>query len=253
MVRGIEQFRLWFQDYQDSYLIIGGTACDAVLSEAGFSPRATKDFDLNLIVEALTVEFVDHFWKFVKAAGYQKNEQEQEKRNAYRFSNPTDFSFPVQMELFCRKPDAITVPSDIHLTPIPTEEGLSSLSAILLSDDYYHFTLQHCWNKDGIHFADAIALICLKAYAYLSNKALRECGKNISSVNISKHKNDVFRLLPLMPTESHIELPPTIKSDMLRFIEMIKDEIPSKQILKDIGLPNTSPEKLYQNLTAIIK
>lgn len=252
MVRGIEQFRLWFQDYQDSYLIIGGTACDAVLSEAGFSPRATKDFDIILIVEALTADFVARFWDFVKTAGYRKSEQEQEKRNAYRFSNPTDPSFPIQVELFCRKPDAIAAPPDIHLTPIPTDEGLSSLSAILLNDDYYRFTLQHCWYKEGIHFADTVALICLKAYAYLSNKTLRNDGANISSVNINKHKNDVFRLLPLLPAENRIELPPAIQSDMRQFIEEIKDELPSKQLLKDAGFPNTLPEKLYKNLISNI-
>ena len=47
------------------------------------------------------------------------------------------------IELFSRKPDAILLNEPAHLTPIPVEADLSSLSAILLSDDYYN-----CWNND---------------------------------------------------------------------------------------------------------
>ena len=74
MVRGIEQFRLWFQDYQDSYLIIGGTACDAVLSEAGFSPRATKDFDIILIENrpGYVLKLMD--WSNSKLVIHQEND-----------------------------------------------------------------------------------------------------------------------------------------------------------------------------------
>ena len=47
MVIGLDKFKSWFQNYHDSYIIIGGTACDAVLDDAGFTPRATKDIDMQ--------------------------------------------------------------------------------------------------------------------------------------------------------------------------------------------------------------
>ena len=65
MVRGIAKFQEYFQSYTDNYVIIGGTACDIIIEEKGFTPRATKDIDIILIVEALTADFVRQFWQFI--------------------------------------------------------------------------------------------------------------------------------------------------------------------------------------------
>jgi hypothetical protein len=253
MVNGLNTFKSWFTDYQDNYIIIGGTACDAVLTDAGLTPRATKDIDIILIFEALTKEFVSHFWEFVKEAGFRRCEQEIEKHNAYRFLDPADTRFPKQVELFCRMPDALTLPSDLHITPIPVEEGLSSLSAILLNDEYYHFTLNHSYFDDGIHFANIEALICLKAYAFLSNLKLKESGVEIHSVNIEKHKNDVFRLLPLLPQNTTIELGKDMLADMKKFASTIEAQLPDNKMLKDAGYVELTSETLYQNLVSIFQ
>lgn len=53
MVRGIESFREWFQGYEEQYTIIGGTACDLLMTSEGLNFRATKDIDLVLIIEAV--------------------------------------------------------------------------------------------------------------------------------------------------------------------------------------------------------
>ncbi len=63
MVIGLEEFRNYFRDYAANYVIIGGTACDIIIEEAGFTPRATKDIDIILIVEALSEDFVKKFWE----------------------------------------------------------------------------------------------------------------------------------------------------------------------------------------------
>jgi hypothetical protein len=132
MVRGLDKFKEYFKDYEDNYVVIGGTACDVILNEAGLTPRATKDVDLIIIVEALTKEFVAKFWEFVAAASYQKQEKGMEKRMHYRFMKPLKDDFPFQVELFSRVPDLIEVgQKDQRFTPIPVEEGLSSLSAII--------------------------------------------------------------------------------------------------------------------------
>ncbi|HEY5101421.1 MAG TPA: hypothetical protein VII70_01455 [Steroidobacteraceae bacterium] len=41
------------------------------------------------------------------------------------------------LELFCRAPDGIILVPGAHLTPIPVDEAVASLSAILLDKDYY--------------------------------------------------------------------------------------------------------------------
>lgn len=53
-------------------MIIGGTACEIHEENYAQTPRATKDIDIILVVEALSSDFVSHFWEFVMAAGYEQ-------------------------------------------------------------------------------------------------------------------------------------------------------------------------------------
>ena len=71
MVKGIDSFKNWFQGYEEQYVIIGGTACDILMTNEELSFRATKDIDFVLIVEALNADFGRKFWEYVKQAGYE--------------------------------------------------------------------------------------------------------------------------------------------------------------------------------------
>ena len=53
--------------FEDQYVIIGGTACDLIMENEELPFRATKDIDIVLIVESITVEFRKQFWKSFKA------------------------------------------------------------------------------------------------------------------------------------------------------------------------------------------
>ncbi|UBM61559.1 hypothetical protein LA303_09040 [Candidatus Sulfidibacterium hydrothermale] len=214
MVRGIEKFREYFKDFPNSYIIIGGTACDIIIEDAGLKPRATKDFDIILVVEALEPEFVQQFWSFIKDGNYGQKEKSPEERKYYRFLNPENTSFPKQVELFSRIPDLLDLDIDTHLTPIPVDDDLSSLSAILMDEDYYNFTIQHSTVEEGVHLANIEALICLKAKAFIDMSARKANGENIDDRNIRKHKTDVFRMAVMLPAENTFELPPAIKNDL---------------------------------------
>ena len=63
MVTGIESFKEWFKGNEDQYTIIGGTACDILMSEEGLDFRATKDIDIVLIIEAVNVDFGRKIWE----------------------------------------------------------------------------------------------------------------------------------------------------------------------------------------------
>lgn len=71
MVVGIDSFREKFKEYTDYYTIIGGTACDILLSEADLPFRATNDIDMILIMEDKFPEFANVFWEFIKEDGYK--------------------------------------------------------------------------------------------------------------------------------------------------------------------------------------
>ena len=82
MVKGIDSFKNWFQGYEEQYVIIGGTACDILMTNEELSFRATKDIDLVLIVEALNADFGRKFWEYVKQAGYEHRSKSSGMRNA---------------------------------------------------------------------------------------------------------------------------------------------------------------------------
>lgn len=150
MVTGIESFKEWFKGNESQYAIIGGTACDILMTEEGLDFRATKDIDLVLIIEAVDAAFGRKFWDYVKQAGYEHCNKSSGMPQFYRFSHPMSNRYPAMIELFTRKLDAIQLPDDAVLTPLPMDEDISSLSAILLDDDYYEFLKQGKVTVDGV-------------------------------------------------------------------------------------------------------
>jgi hypothetical protein len=70
------------------------------------------------------------------AGGYEVQEKSTGEKQFYRFQKPTNADYPFMLELFSRQPDVLQVADGSHLTPLPVEEDASSLSAILLDNDY---------------------------------------------------------------------------------------------------------------------
>ena len=245
MVRGLEIFRQHFKDFTDNYIIIGGTACDIIIDNIGLTPRATKDIDIILVIEALSPEFVTHFWEFIKQGNYEVKEKSEEDRKYYRFQKPQVEEFPFQIELFSRIPDLLDLDEGTHLTPIPVDTEISSLSAILMDDDYYNFTMQHSQLDNGIHLANTEALIGLKAKAFLDYKTRKENGEKIDEKQLRKHKMDIFRLLLLLTPEDNFTIAESIKSDIANFVEVVKDDLPDKQIFKEMGAGNVDVKELF--------
>lgn len=246
MVRGLDIFKKYFEQYPGNYVIIGGTACDIIIDEAGFVPRATKDIDIILVVEALSSDFVKQFWEFIKDGDYGDQEKSNDERQYYRFKKPRNTEFPHQIELFSRTPDVIVLEGEAHLTPIPVDDDLSSLSAILLNDDYYNYMIEHSQVEDGLHHANIEALICLKAKAFLEIKERIENGSNEDTKHLRKHKADVFRLTVLLTPESEFDLPKTIQEHVNQFAELTAGDLPDKAIFKEMGLSNIDPNNVFE-------
>jgi hypothetical protein len=251
MVKGLNIFTDYFKDFAGSYVVIGGTACDILISEAGLVPRATKDIDIILVVEALSAEFVRQFWQFVKDGKYERQEQSEGEKKYYRFMKPGNAEFPIQLELFSRKPDLISVDDGAHLTPIPVDEDLSSLSAILLSDEYYYYIVENSTRANGLRRASTSALICLKAKAYLEMADRKANGGKEDDRHIRKHKNDVFRMAVLLRGDEFFELPEPVRDDMEGFLKTIAGDLPEKSIYKELGAGTLSSEGIYTRLQTV--
>jgi hypothetical protein len=248
MVKGLDVFQNHFRDYCDRYILIGGTACALAMEEAGLTFRATKDLDIVLCIEALDRNFVEAFWNFIRKGEYQIQEKASGKKQYYRFTKPVNETFPYMLELFSRKPDVLSLADESHLTPIPVEEEVSSLSAILLDDDYYSFITQGKRNRDGLSIIGADRLIPLKARAWLDLRRRKEQGEKIDSNNIRKHKNDVFRLYQVIEPDNHIPLPAKIAYDLQNFFGLIFTEAID---LKSLGLGSNTVESIISDLKII--
>jgi len=176
MVRGLDKFRAQFKDYADQYALIGGAACDLVMEDAGLAFRATKDLDIVLCVEALDATFVRAFWEFVRAGKYQVQPSATGARRHYRFLKPENDDYPFMLELFSKKPDILNLAEAAHLTPIPVDAEVSSLSAILLNDAYYAFLHSGKRTIEDITIVGPEHLIPLKARAWLDLVGRRDAG-----------------------------------------------------------------------------
>lgn len=252
-MRGLNTFSEHFKAHSDAYIVIGGAACEDHFKEEGLQFRVTEDIDLILVVEALDDSFLTHFWDFIIRGRYERNEIAEEKQY-YRFINPQAEDFPVQVELFSRTPDVIPQKDGMRYTPIPANEAISSLSAILMDEDYYRFTLKHSVMNGHLHRADDLALICLKAKAFLDLNERKAGGQHIDSNKIKKHKNDVFRLAATLPGDNHISLPGSIQKDVISFVELMEENPPdTKNMFKKMGIGAIRSEDLIGQLKQTFK
>lgn len=222
MVVGIDVFRRAFVGFEDQYTLIGGAAAEIHLTGAGLPFRATKDLDLVLCLEALNPAFVKAFWGFVEAGGYHTRERSDGSRDFFRFTHPSDKTYPAILELFSRLPDVINVPEGARLTPIPIDGMVESLSAMLLDDAYYAMLKNGTTQIDGIPVVDVQTLIPFKAFAFNNLARDRAKGQQVDSRNITKHRNDVFKLLQLLGPTVTVELSDGIAKDMNTFIGAVE-------------------------------
>ena len=189
-MEGLVKFREAFAEYSENYVVIGGAACDITMTNTVVRPRATHDIDMIVIVENMT---------------------EADGKDGY----------PEMIELLSRHPDVLGEPKGFVIEPIPTDEDVSSLSAIIMDDDYYHFTIAHSQLTDGIRHANSAALIALKARAYLNLMADKRDGKHVNTKDIKKHRSDILKNVVIM-TEDNIEAPASIVACIREFVASIR-------------------------------
>ena len=166
MVVGIETFREKFREYTDCYTVIGGAACDILMSNADMEFRATKDID----------------------------------------------------------------------------DETSSLSAILLNEDFYKLMMQGRTVMDGISVLAPEYLIPFKMFAWLDLKARKKKGEHVNERDLKKHKYDVFRLLQIVSIDAVIETDGLVHDSIVAFCDSIMEE---RLPLDQIGISLTKDEGIH--------
>lgn len=205
MVRGFDSFRERFRGYEDCYTIIGGTACDILMSEVGLDFRATKDIDMILLIEERFAEFAAVFWGYIRDGGYKCGWKNSDVPHFYRFTEPQAAGYPAMIELFSRRPEFQARHPEIHLTPLPVSDDISSLSAIMLDDNYYQLMLMtsriYGWTTDSVHALNLIDVV------FANDVSVRTAWRNLleayssteqSELMAKKRHNLMYKLLDAM-------------------------------------------------------
>ncbi len=242
MVNGIEKFREKFEKFDDGYVVIGGTACSLIMESEKISFRSTKDIDAVLIVGASDFPaFAEEFWNFIKEGGYTCGWKGEDKPHYFRFTQPRN-GYPEKIELFSESIDSFQIPQGI--TPVYVSDEVSSLSAIVMDEDYCRLLDNGCTKINGIRVLRPEYLIVFKMYARINLAEDKTNGKHVNEGDFKKHKNDVFRLLQLLPADMRVDLPEKIKGHVHRFVDSMKDEFLDYQVLGVLESKNEALEMI---------
>ena len=151
---------------------------------------------------------------------------------------------------------------DAVLTPLPIDDEISSLSAILLNEAYYELLKTGQMMVDDISVLSPTCLIPFKAKAWLDLKERKLNGEQVDSKNIKKHKNDVFRLAQLITASdirSLVELINSVEGESRivmehagRYYEVLAHQL-SDGTEFEIKLRNEMTQKAIAKECAILK
>lgn len=250
MVVGLDSFREMFKGYEDCYTIIGGTACDILMTDAHLNFRATKDIDMILLIENRLEDFSKVFWEYIKSGKYRCGWKNADDIHFYRFTEPEEPGYPVTIELFSRNPGYQLQISDVSITPLHIADDISSLSAIVLNESYYQFMKQGRKVVNDIGVLSAEYLIPFKMRAWVDLTRRKVLGEHVNTKDLKKHKNDVFRLFQLVNPDEKVNTPKEIQEDIQKFLLAM----PNEDIrLKNLGLDMKLDEVLENLQTLYLK
>jgi hypothetical protein len=255
-MEGLDKFREAFADFTDNYVIIGGTACGITMTNTAMRPRSTHDIDMIVIVEKMTSAYAERFWQFIREANYRSEKRKQDVRRPpkyemYRFLDGKP-GYPKMIELLSRHQDILGEPRGLLIEPIPTDDDISSLSAIIMDEDYYHFTVAHSLLTDGIRHADSAALIALKTRAYLNLIMEKSDGKHVNTKDIKKHRSDVLKNVFILE-DAEVIAPLSIVNCVKEFVSSIINdwETLAYPLSKSIGRDTDFVRELLNRLNYI--
>lgn len=221
MIRGLDHFKSYFEQYSESFILIGGVASYLLLEEAGaLRVRPTKDLDIVLILKP-NDDFLNVLKEYTKLGGYEIQRGKKNGAAFYRFQKPRDEQFPIMLELFSAAVAGFDLFEDQHIIPIIDSEGAKSLSAILLDDEYFAIIRKNTTERNGISILNELALIPFKAKAHLE---IKERGED--SKNWKKHRGDIINLaVNFLTEESKEELTGKVRDHFIEFMNQLRQEL----------------------------
>ena len=122
------------------------------------------------------------------------------------------------LEFFAREPLNFPLVEKTTIIPIPVGDDISSLSGILLDENYYSFIRSLRRTVDGICVLSTEALLLLKARAWKDFTDRKSRGEFVKDKDLRKHRLDIIRLLATIPEATRIHIPQPLHNDFADFL-----------------------------------
>jgi len=128
------------------------------------------------------------------------------------------------------------------------EDAPHSLSAMSLNDDYYMLLQGGTVRVQGLPVLDLEHLPLFKMKVWFELVAARQRGEHVNTRDITKHKNDVFRLVTAIDPGTHVRVPGLVAQDVRAFLDAVNL---SRNDLSNLGIRGYSPEELRFSIEEI--
>ena len=221
---GLSHFQKYCKEFDEQYVVVGGFATIMLLDEelGEGHGKATFDIDLVLLTNN-SVELAQRIKQYITDGKYDIQVGEKEQYKYYRFNNPKEENFAKEIELFASNENKLELDDKQRILPIDPEEGLYSLSAIMLDPEYFEMIKNNVNKSGAAPCTNTQATIMLKMSAFYDLKK-REDNK------WKKHRRDILKLSLLLTGEEEIKLVGRMEEDFDSFIQHLKEELDQKSI-----------------------
>ena len=240
---GLSHFEEYFKSFRESYVVVGGFATLMLLEkELEEHGKVTQDIDLVLLTTA-SVEMAQKIKSYVREGEYTIQKGQKDNFSYYRFINPKVENFAKEIEFFAVNDHALVLDEGQRIIPIDPEEGLYSLSAIMLDHEYFEMIKNNVDNSNRVPCTNTLATIMLKISAFYDLK-LRGDDK------WKKHRRDILKLVLLLTGEENLELKGRMVEDVKLFMEHLTtlDDKMIKNITSMVGIRQSD---IYEALSGV--
>lgn len=224
---GLGHFQDYCKDLDEHYVVVGGFATLMVLdSELENHGKATFDIDLVLLTINST-EMTKRIKRYVKEGGYKIQIDSKDQYRYYRFIEPQKENFAKEIELFASNENRLELDDEQRIIPVDAEEGLCSLSAIMLDPEYFEMIKNNVDKNHRAPCTNTQATIMLKMSAFYDLK-------NRGNKKWKKHRKDILKLVLLLTGVEEIKLAGRMQQDLDAFVKHLEQDV-DKKMLKSIA------------------
>jgi predicted CopG family antitoxin len=254
MIKELEIFKSYFKYFNDSFVIVGGTACSLLYENTGDKFRSTKDIDIVITITELkkSVAFSKQFYKFIKDGSYSTF-QKDDKIFFYRFINPQQEDFPKLIELFSNKQLKKDRSIEINYTSLDKDDNYH-LSAIIIENDCYNLISKNVVNINELPVAKPLVLIFLKAIAWDDLKTRKNSGeKNVDTKDIKKHRSDIIRINEILTGEDELYINKELYNRLIMILKRVEESFSDVDIKNIIKRKNFNKSEIFRNIISKYK